>query len=104
MSEPEVEAVKLDESKESDAITVNTSSTVLNVEAGDAVGVREPAVTTEARKSTEMNAESVGRANRYRNNSRTRGLMSLGLSFWMIPSMMTSDLHVFRYPSPPDML
>ena len=62
--EPEVEAVKLEESNESEAMAVKISSTVLNVEAGDAVGVSEPAVTTEARNNTEINAETVGRETR----------------------------------------
>lgn len=63
MSEPEVEAVKLDESKESEAIASNICPTVLKVEAGEAGGVREPDWATKASINTLNAATTAARGN-----------------------------------------
>jgi len=75
MSEPDVDAVKDEESKEFEAMAAKISPTVLKVDAGEAGGVSEPAVTTEARNRTEMNADSVGREMRVLNRRRANVLI-----------------------------
>jgi len=64
MREPDVEAAKPEESKESEAMESYISARVLNVGAGAAGGVSEPAVAIDASMRTARNAESVGRAMR----------------------------------------
>ena len=63
MREPGVEAVKLLESKESEAMASNICPTVLKVEAGAEGGVREPAVATKASKNTLNAATTAVRGN-----------------------------------------
>ena len=99
MSEPDVDAMKDEESNEFDAMDAKISPTVLNVEPGAPGGVSEPAVTTDARNNTDMNADAVGRETKYENQCFSRGFASPSLNFLKIPSMVILDAHVLGYPS-----
>ena len=66
MREPEEEAVIEEESKESEAMASYISLKVRKVEAGDAEGVREPAVAVRARRKSAMNAMREGLGSRER--------------------------------------